>query len=576
VLSSLRLRDFAIAADVEIEFGPGLTVVTGETGAGKSILIDALGLLLGGRSHERVVRLGAEAAELEARFDDVDDAEALAAAAARGIEADEGAFVVRRVIGAKSKRAWINGRMATTADLKAVVGPLVDLSTQHQANRLLERRNHLSILDRSAGLTTDLAAYRVCHASYRLLRDERDALATHLAEAAQRRDYLSYCATELDELSVTVGETTVLEAEVRRLRASEGLLDVSARALSALSDDGGARDILASLPRELERTRRDDATLADFGGRFEEIVALIEDVARDLERYADHVERDPARLERVESRMNDVLTAIRKYGGSESALFARRAAIADELAAEEDGAARLATLDRALPAAERAARTAAVALTAARLSGAATLAAAVEAVIGELGMARARFRVDVRPIDGDGLGPDGQDRVAFMLQSNVGEPAQGLVEVASGGELSRVLLGLERAASRIGGAPTAVYDEIDAGLSGSTGMSLGRFLAELGATQQLIVISHLPQVAAAADQHLHVHKAERDERTETDVTMLDDAGRLRELSRMLGAAELASDTALRHAQALIDEQRGSRLATASGEFAGRHAATAQA
>ncbi len=554
MISAMHLRNFAIAASVDLEFGPGLTVITGETGAGKSILVDALGLLLGGRGHERVVRAGAEQAELEARFDAVRDADTLAALAERGIELDDGSLVVRRSIGRNgTRRAWINGRMATGADLRAIVGPLVDLSTQHQQNRLLDRKAHLGILDRAAGLGDALAAYRDVWGRWRACRDEVHDLRTRIQKAAERSDYLRFCAAELDEAGLEPGETARLDAEVRKLRAGESLLRVASTALAALSDDGGARDILAGLPRELERSRRDDETLADFAGRVHDIIGLIDELASDLERYADSVGRDPARLAKAEERLDRLLALARKYGGNEAAMLERQVAIAEELRAGDIGEDRLHALERSLPALERAAIEAAAALTQARSAAAATLSAEVEAVIGALGMEKARFRVAIETVEGGLPGPDGLDKVQFLLQSNPGEPAQGLVEVASGGELSRVLLGLERAASRTGGAPSAVYDEVDAGLSGSTGIALGRFLAELGRHQQLLVISHLPQVAAAADQHLHVHKVEKDGRTESGVAHLDDAGRLRELARMLGAGDAATGTALQHAGALLHE-----------------------
>lgn len=554
MISAMHLRNFAIAASVDLEFGPGLTVITGETGAGKSILVDALGLLLGGRGHERVVRAGAEQAELEARFDAVRDADTLAALAERGIELDDGSLVVRRTIGRNgTRRAWINGRMATGADLRAIVGPLVDLSTQHQQNRLLDRKAHLGILDRAAGLGDALAAYRDVWGRWRACRDEVHDLRTRIQKAAERSDYLRFCAAELEEAGLEPGETARLDAEVRKLRAGESLLRVASTALAALSDDGGARDILAGLPRELERSRRDDETLADFAGRVHDIIGLIDELASDLERYADSVGRDPARLAKAEERLDRLHALARKYGGNEAAMLERQVAIAEELRAGDIGEDRLHALERSLPALERAAIEAAAALTQARSAAAATLSAEVEAVIGALGMEKARFRVAIETVEGGLPGPDGLDKVQFLLQSNPGEPAQGLVEVASGGELSRVLLGLERAASRTGGAPSAVYDEVDAGLSGSTGIALGRFLAELGRHQQLLVISHLPQVAAAADQHLHVHKVEKDGRTESGVAHLDDAGRLRELARMLGAGDAATGTALQHAGALLHE-----------------------
>ena len=578
MLTALRLRDFAIAASVDLELGPGLTVITGETGAGKSILIDALGLLLGGRGHERVVRAGAELAELEARFDGVDDPLVLAALRERGLEPEDGAVLVRRTIGRNgTRKAWIQGRMASSADLRAVVGPLVDLATQHQQNRLLDRRAHLQILDRAGGLQADAAAYQRRYTDYAACRASLSALIEQQRAAEERRDYLQFCADELAQAAMNPGELAALEAEVRRLRAAESLLRVGAQAEAALTGDGGARDTLAGLPRELERARRDDPALADFSGRFRDILALIDDAASDLGRWADAVRRDPERLSKAEARMDRLIGLLRKYGGSEAALLQRQAAIEAELEQGSASASQLQTLQAQLPGLKAEVMAAAQALSAARATAASALQRDVEAVLAELGMSKARFTVELRPEDDGEPGPDGQERARFLLQSNPGEPAQGLVEVASGGELSRVLLGLERAASRSAGAPTAVYDEVDAGLSGSTGVALGRFLAEVSLHQQLLVISHLPQVAAAADHHLHVSKLEREGRTESRVQMLDREGRLRELARMLGAGEpeasapgaaaSAEDTGWQHAEALVRKARlgvpGPAVATAA-------------
>ena len=566
MLTALRLRDFAIAAGIDLELGPGLTVITGETGAGKSILIDALGLLLGGRGNERVVRAGAELAELEARFDGVSDPLVLAALRERGLEPEDGMVLVRRTIGRNgTRKAWIQGRMASSADLRAVVGPLVDLATQHQQNRLLDRRAHLEILDRAGGLQAEVASYQRRYAAYAACRAGLAALTEQQRAAEERRDYLQFCADELAQAAVRPGELAALEADVRRLRAAESLLRIGTQTEAALTGDGGARDALAGLPRDLERARRDDPALADFSGRIHDILALIDEAASDLGRWAESVRRDPERLSKAEARMDRLIGLQRKYGGSEEALLQRQAAIDAELEQGAVSTAQLQALQAQLPGLKTEVTAAAQALSAARTAAAEALQRDVEAVLAELGMAKARFSVELRPEDDGEPGPDGQERARFLLQSNPGEPAQGLVEVASGGELSRVLLGLERAASRSAGAATAVYDEVDAGLSGSTGVALGRFLAEVSLHQQLLVISHLPQVAAAADHHLHVSKIERDGRTESRVQVLDRESRLHELARMLGAGEseaagpgssaAAEDTGRQHAEALLRKAR---------------------
>ncbi len=556
MLTALHLRDFAIAEDLELTFGPGLTVITGETGAGKSILIDALGLLLGGRASERVIRAGASRALLEARFDLAEDDEVAREAEARGFELDEGALLVRRSIGrGGARRAWINGSLATAADLRAVAGPLVDLSTQHQQNRLLDRRTHLELLDRMAGLLDDRATYRAAWQAWRDATAQRDALRERLQAQAERRDYLTFCLQEIDDAGPVAGETAALDAQARKLRAAEDLVRASMSAYGALAEEGGARDAMAPLARDLDRLAGEDAELAGLSERFDELLSLVDDLAADLERYGQRVDVDPAALAETEERLDLLIGLARKYGGDEDALLHRRASIAAELAREGDDSERLAELDAALPAMATQVTALAAGLSATRAAAAGTVSLGVEAVISQLGMDKARFIAEVAPTGEPGA--DGADRVAFLLASNPGEPPHPLTEVASGGELSRVLLGLKRACAEADPVATCVYDEVDAGLSGSTGLVLGRFLRELGARQQVLCISHLPQVAAAAHAHVHVSKEVRgdedDARTVSNAAVLSAPGRADELARMLGGVD--DPTALAHAQRLLSQQQ---------------------
>lgn len=561
MLTALRLKDFAIAEDLELTFGPGLTVITGETGAGKSILIGALQLLLGGRASERVVRAGAKRALLEAQFDLSTSPEVREEAEQRGFEVEDAVLIVRRSVGRGSaRRIWLNGALATVADLRAVAGPLVDLSTQHQQNRLLNKATHLELLDRMAGLLPTRTTYREAWQAWKTALTERAELQARQQQQGERRDFLQFCVDEIDAAATRLGEVGELDETARRLRAADDLVRTSLGAQAALLDDGGARDAMAPFSRDLTRAAESDPDLEALARRLDELLALVDDLGSDLERYAQRVDLDPRRLAETDERLTMLLGLVRKYGGSEEALHQRRTEMADELKREGDDAGRLAALDDALPALAAEVKRLASVLSAARHDASAQIGRGVEAVISHLGMEKARFSADVSALPEGEFGPDGCDRVAFLLASNPGEPAHPLTEVASGGELSRVLLGLKRACADADPVAVCVYDEVDAGLSGSTGVVLGRFLRELGDRQQVLCISHLPQVAAAAHQHVHVRKdvvldADATERTVSQAVTLSERSRRHELARMLGGGP-DDATADAHAMQLLVQQRG--------------------
>ncbi len=560
MLTTLRLRDFAIAEDLELTFNSGLTVITGETGAGKSILIGALDLLLGGRASERVIRAGAQRTVLEAQFDLAASPWVRAEAEIRGFEVEDDVLIVRRSIGrGGARRIWLNGALATVTDLRAVVGPLVDLSTQHQQNRLLNKATHLELLDRMAGLLPTRATYRTTWTAWREALSERAALQERQRAQGERRDFLSFCLDEIDAAATRVGEVAELDVAARRLRAADELVQSSLGAHAALLEDGGARDLMAPLSRALSRAAESDPALAALAARMDEVVSLVDDLGSDLERYAQTVDVDPQRLAETDDRLTLLLGLVRKYGGSEEALHQRRDAMAAELRREGEDAGRLAELDSQIPAlAAETARLADV-LSVARQGASGQIGVGVESVISQLGMDKARFCAEVVALPNGEFGADGRDRVAFLLASNPGEPPHPLTEVASGGELSRVLLGLKRACAEADPVSVCVYDEVDAGLSGSTGVVLGRFLRELGDRQQVLCISHLPQVAAAAHHHVHVHKdVVRDgddiERTVSQAITLSEERRRGELARMLGGGP-DDPTAAAHALQLLSQQR---------------------
>ena len=569
MLSSLRISDFAIIESSELHLTPGLTALTGETGAGKSILVDALALVLGGRGTEKAIRAGREQTEIEALFEGVGDAEVRAALQDAGLEEDADALILRRILMRSGRsRCYVNGRLVTQAQLRAIAAPLCDLSSQHAQHRLLDSAYQLEILDEFAGLHAGAhplrPRYDKAWQAWRVALATRNRLLDQKKAQADRVDWLRFVRDELAALALQPGETEAIQQKLARLRAADQIAKTLAETAHRCDDEGGLRDQAVRVSRALAKLGTLDPKLAELAERADELAALGDELARDLNQAARHVERDDRELARLSERQDAILRATKKHGGSEAALLERQAATARELDAD--------STELELAEAERVERRLgsevaelALALQQARLAKAPALAERIAATVRKLGMPAASLRVDVRAraFGPAGLhaepGPLGLDGVEVLLRANTGEGEGRLSEVASGGELSRVLLAVRRAGlegSDAGRLPTAIYDEVDAGLSGSTGLVLGQFLRDVARRQQVIVISHLPQVAAAADSHVRVHKSETDGRTHSRLETLDNDGRLNELARMLGAAGQTRESALEHARRLLAGQGG--------------------
>jgi DNA repair protein RecN (Recombination protein N) len=568
MLSSLRIADFAIIESSELHLTPGLTALTGETGAGKSILVDALALVLGGRGTEKAIRAGREQTEIEALFEGVADPEVRLQLRDAGLDDDADALILRRILTRTGRsRCYVNGRLVTQAQLRAIAAPLCDLSSQHAQHRLLDAAYQLEVLDQFAGLHTGEQAlrprYEKAWQAWRAALATKNRLLEQKKARADRVDWLRFVQEELAALALQPGEADAIQQKLGRLRAADQIVKALAEAAHRCEDDGGLRDQAVRVSRALAKLSGLDPKLASLAERADEIAALGDELARDLNQAARHVERDDRELARLAERQDAVLRAIKKHGGSEAALLERQAATARELDADSTEL-ELADAERAERNLGGEVRELAIALHEARLQKAPGLAQQIAATVQRLGMPAATLRVDVHTRGAGELGPAGLDGVDVLLRANTGEGEGKLSEVASGGELSRVLLAVRRASletarasldtTQAGFLPTAIYDEVDAGLSGSTGLVLGQFLREVARRQQVIVISHLPQVAAAADSHVRVHKAESAGRTHSRLETLTSEGRLDELARMLGAAGQTRESALEHARRLLAGQ----------------------
>ena len=541
MLIRLALRDFAIAAAIELEFGPGLTVISGETGAGKSLLVDALGFLGGQRADSGMVRHGAERAELTAQFA-LDDA-APALEWLRTQEFDEGGECqLRRTLRADGgSRAWINGRPATLAQLAELAALLFEIHGQHEQQALQSRPAQRDLLDAYARHDALLAKVRGHALRWRELTREHAALFAQ-GDVTERRDWLRHQLDELDVEALDAESLAELDRGHRR--------QAHAAALIAACEEAGERlDGETSLPAQLQRLRGALQREAAHEPRLDEVDAMLESAAIQLDEAAALVERirsdldlDPDALVAMERRLSHLQDLARKHRVPLEGLAARRATLAEEHEALGDTGQRLAQLAAGLGDEREAWRQAAADLGASRRNAAAALSAEASRLICELGMAGGRFEValEAQPTDAD-PDPNGAERVEFHVSANAGQPPRPLRKVASGGELSRVSLAIEVAALGLDAVPTMVFDEVDSGIGGAVAQIVGRQLRTLGAKRQVLCVTHLPQVAALGHAHYRVSKAASAGVTQSEVQALDPTHRVDELARMLGGVEVGEE-----------------------------------
>jgi DNA repair protein RecN (Recombination protein N) len=539
MLIELRVENLGIVAELQVAIGSGLTVITGETGAGKTLLVDALELLTGGRADPQLVRDGAAEARVEGRFEDGDDE-----------------LVLARVIPADGRsRGYMNGRLATASELGEVGRRLVDLHGQHAHQSLLAPAEQRALLDRFAGPKAEGALTEL-----RAARDEVHRIDGELAQLggderarAREIDLLRYQVDEIDAAAITgADEDDVLQAEAGLLADAEAHGESLARAYREL--EGPAEDALGAAVAALEGR----APFTDLATRLRALQSEVQDVAHDVRTVAESVVVDPERLETVQARRALLAELRRKYGPSLADVVEYGAQARARLVELEEHEQRAARFEASRRAAEEEVQRAARALSKTRRAAAPRLADAVTQHLRELALPAATFSIDVAPIDDSAaIGEDGADTVTFLLAPNPGEPARPLAKAASGGELSRTMLALRVVLSEA--PPTLVFDEVDAGIGGEAGAAVGRALALLGGRHQVLCVTHLPQVAAFADAHLLVAKDEVRGRTVASASLLLDDARVNEISRMLAGVG-GSDHARRHARELVEQSGDVRVA----------------
>jgi DNA repair protein RecN (Recombination protein N) len=550
MLTELRIKNFAIIETLTLPLARGFNVLSGETGAGKSIIVGALGLLLGERASADLIRTGAERATVEGVFDVSDRPEIGTTLDEHGIDVEEGIVVLKREIAPGRARAWINGSTVNAGLLAEVGRQLVNLHGQHEAQTLLDPEAQRRILDAFAGATEQASEVRQSHDELSAIVREIAELTKRRAEAERRADYLRHVVKEIGDAKLTEGEGVRLEDEARRLEHAEELRALASGIAAAL--DGEEESVLpklSSLSRQLASIQKIDPTLSKLQESYDAAYYGLESLARELEEYETTVELDPARLDEVRQRRDLIFRLTKKHGGS----------LADVIRTGEAARAELDLVDsagldiRQLETREREARAKlherAAALTKLRRAGAKRLADAVDTILPELGMPDGHLTVVLNPAKT--VGASGAEDVEFCVALNVGHEARALSRVASGGELSRVMLALKTILARLDRVPTLIFDEVDAGIGGRVGLQVGETMRRVASHHQVFAITHLPQIAARAHHHILVSKGARGGVTTADVAVMNGDARVKEVARMLGG-DPESELSRAHARELLD------------------------
>jgi len=564
VLVALRVKNFILMDALELRLEPGFNVLTGETGAGKSIVVGALSLVLGGRASAEQIRPGADEAEVEALFD-VRGAEQVSAALEAAGVGEGGELVIRRVVQASGRsRAYLNGRLCTAAELQALAPGLADIASQHESVALTDPATHLGYLDRFARLVGARAEVAADVQRLQEITAEIQAARELERGRGEREAFLSFQLQAIDALAPRPGEMQELAAERLRLRHAGRLHEITQRAAARLEGDDALCDELARIASELSAAAELDPALDPVARALDACWNELRDAGREIGRYAERAEADPGRLAEVEDRLYRLEGLIRQHGPTLEDVLAARARIAHELERLSGVESRVAELTRERDAqlavtAERARK-----LSAKRRKAGEKLGAAISAELGELAMGGSRVVVDVAPlageraelaVDGARLSQDGIDRVEFLISPNKGIDPKPLRRIASGGELSRALLALKRVLAECGPAGLYVFDEVDAGVGGAVADKIGRAIDDVARHHQVLCITHLAPIAAFANAHFVVSKNAEAGITRSTVTRVEKKERVAEVARMLSGAKV-TPAAIKAATELIESARG--------------------
>lgn len=551
MLTELRIRNFAIIESLTLPLARGFNVLSGETGAGKSIIVGALGLLLGERASSDLIRTGADRATVEGVFDIADRPEIAALLDERGIDADESLVVLKReIVSAGRTRAWVNGTTVSATMLAEVGRLLVNLHGQHESQTLLDGDAQRRILDAFAGATDVAREVERAYEAVAVTRRDIVELRRRRADAEQRADYLRHVAAEIEEARLIDGEDVRLEDEARRLENAEELRALATGIASGIEGDEEAVLVrLGAVERMLASIQRIDPTLARLQELYDAAYYNLEALARELVEYESAVDLDPSRLDEVRRRRDQLFKLSKKYGATIAEVLeaGRQARAGLDLVDSAD--LDLRTLEERERTAARLLHDCAASLTEKRVAAAKRLGTSVDEVLPALGMTDGRFHAAL--VTARELGPAGAELVEFRVSLNIGHEERPLSRVASGGELSRVMLALKTILARLDRVPTLIFDEVDAGIGGRVGLQVGETMRRVATYHQVFAITHLPQIAARAHHHIMVSKGARGGVTTADVAVLEGDARVTEIARMLGG-DPESDVSRAHARELLD------------------------
>lgn len=550
MLVELRIRDYAVVDDLTLSLGSGLNALTGETGAGKSIIVGALSLLLGERASSEVVRTDSERATVEAVFDLEGLPELRERVDELGFRLDDGLLILRREVAAAGRnRAWVGGSPATAGVVGELGSALVDLHGQHEHQTLLRPRDQRSILDAFGGSRSLAADVARRHVHLQRLRDELDVREERRRQVESQADFLRFQLDEIDEARLEPGEDAALEAEAGRHEYAEELAQ-GAEALHRLlyDEEGSVTDRLTEARRMVARLAEFDPSLGSEAGRLDEAFHLVSDAGQALGDYASGVDFDPARLEQVRSRLDKLFRMKRKYGPELADVLETAQRVRGELGDHDEADHDLSRIRAEIEAAELSLGEQAGALSEARGAASVMLSEAVTASLPDLGLAGGIF--EVRLTSNETISASGAETVEFVVAPNAGFAPMPLARIASGGELSRIMLALKSILASVDQVPVLVFDEIDSGVGGVVATSVAAKLSEVAHRHQVFVVTHLPQVASRADAHLLVEKGGGPETTTTVVRRLEHEDRVHEIARMLGG-DPESAASREHARELL-------------------------
>ncbi|NWL06345.1 DNA repair protein RecN [Pseudomonas hunanensis] len=552
MLVHLSIHNYAIVEHLDLEIARGMSVITGETGAGKSIMLDALGLALGDRADSGVVRPGTDKADILATFDLLDIPEAHAWLTERDLDND-GLCILRRVITAEGRsRGYINGTPCPLGDLKALGELLIDIHSQHEHQSLLKTDTHRRLLDEYAGAVDLARQVQLAAKRWNQTRLELERLSNSGDEQRARHQLLSYQLEELDNLGLGEHELEQLEQEHKNLTSAEALFGICRQVIDQCSesDSGNVLSALTSCLNRLGAATNSPKALGEAANLIASAQIQVEEAVGELNRFLDNFDADPMRLQALEERLDTLYTLARKHRVHPTELPHLQQRLMEEIEGLNASDESIERLGEELAAFAQHYKEKARELSGLRQQAAQQLAGAVEQEIQRLGMPGGRFCIELTPNEGSDLSPHGLEQIELLVSANPGQPLKGLAKVASGGELSRISLAIQVITAQTSRIPTLVFDEVDVGIGGPTAEIVGQLLRRLGERGQVLTVTHLPQVAAQGHHHLFVHKVRNSDTTHTAVASLGKRERVEEVARMLGGIDLTKES-LAHARKMV-------------------------